>query len=204
MELAQFGAMLRAIADPSESFRPFVCDGDPRRCKAFVVGLNPAYDVPFWDFWSDATGLDADGWRIAYRASRLRRGKPEVSATRRRLGLIAEAAAPVAILEANLYATVAPRIPDSRAFELLFAAAQPTAILVHGRDVQLAVERLYGVGLTERFTPRAFRHAGTANAAAVDHLSRVSDDDARMLGRAIREMVEDATAVPNAARQLRP
>lgn len=199
--------MLRGLADPSESFRPFVCDGDPFRHKAFVVGFNPPCDVPFWDFWSDATGFDIQGWRFAYRTSRQRRGKPEISATRRSLELIAAVAAPVAILEANVYPTAAPKTSDSRAFELLFAAVQPAAILFHGRDVQLAVERIYGVGLSDRFALRAFRNAGTVFAAAVDHMSRVSADDARMLGRAMRDIVTDAAAAarPTAkARQLRP
>ncbi len=213
MELAEFGRRLRELAPGSENFRPFVCDGDPFRYRAFVVGFNPASDVPFWEFWSDDGGFDKQSWRQTYRAHRLARGTSETSNTRRRLDLIAEAAAPVGVLETNLYTTATPNVArlgkglrDPAVFRLLFDAVQPAAVLFHGRDVQLAVELIYGVALTDKFERRSFRQGGVALAAAVDHLSRVSFDEARLLGQSLRDAAEPVAAPRSAGRadQLRP
>jgi len=213
VDLAEFARRLRELAPVSENFRPFVCDGDPFRYKAFVVGFNPASDIPFWEFWSDERGFDKNGWRRTYHAHRRERGKPEAGATRRRLDVIAEAAAPVGILETNLYTTATRNVarlgkgmPDPTVFRLLFDAIRPAAVLFHGRDVQLAVEHIYGVALTASFERRSFRDSGTVLAAAVDHLSRVSFDEAGMLGRLLSDAADPvaATRLAGRAGQLRP
>ncbi len=210
MELAEFSALLKDLAPPGTNFRPFVCRGNPFECKAFVVGLNPPSEVPFWNFWSDERGFDRDGWRQAYRMSRTQRGKPDMSDTRRRLDMIAEAVAPHAILETSLYTAPAPRIVglaasprDPRVFQFLFQTLQPAAILFHGRDVQIAIERVYGVGLSDRFESRSLRDSGTACVAAVDHLSRVSDEDVWKYGVLLREKV-GCDHPARKAGQLRP
>ena len=57
--------------------RPFVCDGNPCDCKAFIVGINPASRVSFWAFWSDETGFDKKSWLARYVAEREHVGSVE-------------------------------------------------------------------------------------------------------------------------------
>ncbi len=79
-------------------------------------------------------------------------------------------------------------------------------MLFHGRDVQLAVELVFGVTLTSNFERRSFRQSGIAFAAAVDHLSRVTYDEARMLGQSLRDAAEPVASprLAGNAGQLRP
>jgi hypothetical protein len=94
----------------ADAGRPFVCDGDPYKCKAFLVGYNPASQVPFWPFWSDATGFDKSVWFDCYRLYRMaeplkegRTRRQPISSTRQRIEWIIDAAKPVQVLETNLY-----------------------------------------------------------------------------------------------------
>jgi hypothetical protein len=46
------------MTEERAAMRPFLCDGNPYDCEAFIVGINPASSVSFWSFWNDETGFD--------------------------------------------------------------------------------------------------------------------------------------------------
>jgi len=186
----------------SADARPFVCRGDPYRCQAFIVGINPASSVPFWPFWSDTLGFNWPAWRDSYLETRrmqpLKPGKksrPPESPTRRTIGWIVDAAAPLGILETNLYVRPTRAATDLRrddrntqAFEYLLAEIRPQALLLHGREVEIAVSNLYGAKLSPAFAPLTIG-GHTLLAACVPHLSRgVSRERAEDMGRQLREL----------------
>ena len=70
--LAGFAKELRRIAPPGS--RPFVCDGSPLECEAFIVGERVATTgLDFWRFWSDERGFDRSAFLEAYKAERQER-----------------------------------------------------------------------------------------------------------------------------------
>ncbi|HEX5727165.1 MAG TPA: hypothetical protein VFX98_16930, partial [Longimicrobiaceae bacterium] len=76
LTLEEFSAGLaRWIGRPTPE-RPFVCEGSPLACRAFVVGSHPAtmLDADFWEFWEPGYGFHKDAWLRAYEAQRLREG----------------------------------------------------------------------------------------------------------------------------------
>ena len=64
---------------PDPYSRPFVCDGSPYKCEAFIVGINAATKLgPFSDYWSDDDGFDMARFRREYEASGKREGNRRV------------------------------------------------------------------------------------------------------------------------------
>lgn len=202
MQLRQFRERLTTLMGDSADARPFVCSGDPYRCRAFIVGINPASSVPFWPFWSDTQGFDFRAWRECYLETRRmqplkpgRRFRPAMSPTRRAMGWIADAAAPLSVLESNLYvrptseaADLRPGDRSTRGFEFLLAELRPQALLLHGREVRIAVTNLYGAKLAPTFSP-VILGGRTMLAACVPHLSRgISRARAEDMGRQLREL----------------
>ena len=64
--LSDFSRGMASLIGKPTDLRPFVCEGSPLGCEAFLVGFNPASEmsIDFWDFWSDgcvATLADG-GW----------------------------------------------------------------------------------------------------------------------------------------------
>jgi hypothetical protein len=128
---------LRRLDRPG--FAPFVCDGDPARCRVFIVGLNPARSVSFWPFWTPARGFLYKEWLKAY--DRATHGKR--TTTRARMIRIVDGLARHGIrcLTTNIYPFPSPRFRDlapndrdARAFACLVEAISPTIILVHGNE----------------------------------------------------------------------
>jgi hypothetical protein len=206
MDLSAFRHRLAALLGNDPDARPFVCDGDPYRCQAFVVGINPASGLPFWPFWSDATGFDRTAWFAAYLAARrdqpLKPGKrfrPAISPTRRTIGWLVEAAAPVAVLETNLYVRPTPAATDlttadrhTAPFEFLVAELKPRVLLLHGRETAERFDALYGTRLSPQFS-QVLVNGHQVFAAAVPHLSRgVSREKAAVLGRELRDACQPA------------
>jgi hypothetical protein len=71
MDMRDFGLRLKAAMGNVDELRPFVCEGDPRTCAAFVVGINPATSMSgFLEFWTDETGFNKVNWLTAYRNAR--------------------------------------------------------------------------------------------------------------------------------------
>jgi hypothetical protein len=161
--------------------RPFVCDGSPLDCQAFIVGENPATALDFWAYWTRDGGFDMPRWRREYTASRLAAGKPPVSNTRRRIDEIVRAVAPLRCLETNVFAVATPTArqlgKDVRVsvLDFLVQAIQPAVILAHGKVAQEST-RNYADRCTVLFAPR--------------HLAYESIADAVDLGRRMRLVVE--------------
>lgn len=201
MRLRLFRERLAALMGDSAHARPFVCDGDPYACHAFVVGINPASSVPFWPFWDDEAGFDRARWHACYLARRaaepLRPGRVRrlpVSPTRRTLGWIADAASPIRILETNLYVEPTPEAAalaapnrQARVFEFLLDEIQPRVVLLHGQEVAEHFQRVLGYRPGPDFAEAAIRGCSIV-IAGTRHLSRgVSREAAARLGEAVRE-----------------
>jgi hypothetical protein len=112
--LQRFEADLKHLLDGATDLRPFVCDGSPLDCRAVVAGFNPATTLgpDLWQFWSPGYGFEKPEWLASYQRQRLSLPLPPgktrrsaLSNTRRVLGWITNAAAPVRCLETNIYAT---------------------------------------------------------------------------------------------------
>jgi hypothetical protein len=187
-----FRSDLEACVGTDGTARPFVCAGNPYCCKAFLVGINPASSVPFWPFWDDEEGFDKALWFECYRKQRGKLRKPPVSPTRRAIESRVEAAAPVKILETNLFSTPTPRAAvlhkedrQTRAFEFLLAEIRPHVLLLHGQPARGRFEHRLGCSLTPCFSP-VIIGGQTCMIAAVPHLFNASHARARKLGEAIR------------------
>lgn len=132
--LAAFAKDLRHIA-PAGS-RPFVCDGSPFECEAFIVGQEVAtMGLDFWRFWSDERGFDRDAFLAEYRAERQQRGKRDsISQTRKVVHYVIESAYPVKCLTTNA--------DDLRVLQFLLESIRPKVVLAHGKYAQRAISML--------------------------------------------------------------
>jgi hypothetical protein len=170
-----------------------VCDGNPYDCRAFLVGINPASAVPFWEFWNNRTGFDKQNWFERYKRYRIgMNNKPDISPTRRRIEWIVEAASEttpnVKVLETNLFSVPTPRAAHLRredkrteAFEYLLDEIKATVILLHGRPAHRFFQEKYGCSPTPNFNLRKVR-GRICHVAAVPHLMFVSRETATQLG----------------------
>lgn len=175
------------IGRPSD-LRPFVCEGSPLSCRAFIVGFNPATEMSagFWDFWRSGYGFDKSAWFAAYLHERqvrpLKPGKkrrPAVSNTRRVIEWILQEASPVQVLETNIYSAPTERMDDlppeqrlAEPFRFLLDAVKPDVVVVHGKE---AAAYLHGKNLATRIIE-------------VKHFSRGwSQSAARALGQQIKQ-----------------
>ena len=187
MTLREFEeALANRIGRPSR-LRPFVCDGNPLTCHAFIVGTNPAttLDDDFWSFWSVESGFMKEAWLRRYTATRstqrTAKGRPKrpLSSTRQRIEWLSLEAAPLRFFETNLYAkatcTAAELNAASRqneTFRWLLAVISPQVILVHGAEAKYVIEKL----------------RPSARVIYSKHLSRVSQKHAVELARELREI----------------
>lgn len=185
--LNTFQKDLAALIGEPTDLRPFVCNGSPLECQAFIVGFNPAttMDAGFWEFWQPGLGFNKDAWFAAYIKDRqtrpLKPGKTRrnpVSNTRRVLGWISESAAPVRCLETNIYSAPSEQATDLESekrivapFNFLLKTIKPKVIVAHGTDAAAHIQSL----------------ALPAKVICVPHLSRGwSQAAARELGQKIR------------------
>ena len=198
--LDRFESALRAHIGRPAYVRPFVCEGSPLECRAFIVGSNPAtaLSVDYWSFWESGYGFHREAWAEASRRERREAGKQETTPTRRMLWRIMREAAPVSCLDTNVFATPTPAERDlpaemrrTAAFELVLDAVRPAALLAHGKEAEVHLRWLLGAELPrERFEPVATPW-GSMKVRAVRHLSRGwSYEQAEALGRALREAAE--------------
>lgn len=146
MDLVAFDRELRALAADDPLARPFVCDGSPLECRAFIVGANPATAVPFWPYWDTRSGFDKERWTGDYEALRIATGKRPRSSTRERIERIIAAASPVKVLETNAFSVPTASIAELDArrrsdavLRFLIEAIQPVVILAHGADASRAL-----------------------------------------------------------------
>ena len=164
MSLREFESALRELIGKPTDFRPFVCDGSPLSCSAFIVGYNPATEMTadWWDFWDPSYGYRRDVWFEEYQRERamrpLKPGKtrrPAVSNTRRVIDWVVDSAAPIRCLETNIYAaatdTAAALAEKQRVtapFDFLLHTIRPRVILVHGDEAIDHLGKLSETNLT--------------------------------------------------------
>lgn len=164
-ELADFRREMVSLCSKLTEFgnlanlRPFVCEGSPLECGAFIVGFNPASEmsVDFWEFWSDDRGFDKPTWFRTYKLERrnrpLKPGKKrrnEISNTRRVIEWVVTEASPVKCLETNIYAKPSESKPELEAllktlsseersritapFDYLLHQIAPKLVVAHDED----------------------------------------------------------------------
>ena len=148
--LKSFEDSLVALIGSPTSLRPFVCNGSPLECNAFIVGFNPASasDEDFWSFWSNKSGFDKSAWYQNYLRERrerpLKPGKTRrnlISNTRRIIDWIIEDASPIKFLETNIYSAPSEEARDlctaqrlTAPFDFLLTTIKPELIVAHGKD----------------------------------------------------------------------
>lgn len=179
--LQEFTTALQALIGVPSVLRPFVCEGSPLECDAFIVGFNPAteMDVDFWSYWSEHTGFSKSRWFEDYKLERrnrpLKPGKTrrsEVSNTRRVIDWLSASALPVKCLETNIYSAPSAESSDlgakdrvSDAFDFLLETVSPRVIVAHGKD---AAEHLAGRANTVRILNVSHFSRGWSRERAAD------------------------------------
>lgn len=183
-------SMVSLIGKPTD-LRPFVCEGSPLACEAFLVGINPASEMSndFWDFWSDSYGFNKRVWFERYKAERRnrplkpgRRRRNEISNTRRVIEWILDEAKPIRCLETNIYArATAPgvhldeRSRSTEPFSYLLRQVAPRLVIAHGKPATQYLQKL----------------SVQCDLWCEDHFSRGwSRQEARRLGLGIRKHVQ--------------
>jgi hypothetical protein len=185
MDLVAFDRELRGVAG-TNAVRPFLCDGSPVGCTVFLVGINPATDIPLWPYWSVGRGCDKQMWLAEYL-----RQHGRLRPTRARIERLFDAVAPVRALETNIFQQYSPRESDlanehrtTEVFDFLLERLAPRIVFVHGRSAIAHLVRLTGAQIARgAFTSVWYRgiafdvYAGHHLAyqwsfAAVDQLGR--------------------------------
>lgn len=149
-DLVTFERHMVALIGRPTKLRPFVCDGSPLDCQAFIVGFNPASAslADFWTFWEPGIGFDKEKLFANYileRQSRpLKPGKTRrnrISNTRRVLDAVLASALPVRCLETNIYSVpseaaidLAPHQRSTAPIDYLLSTIKPRVIVAHGDD----------------------------------------------------------------------
>jgi len=196
VQLEVFQRELTALIGRPTDLRPFVCDGSPLECRAFIVGFNPASasEVDFWDFWTP-NGFDKAAWFENYLRERrdrpLKPGKTRrnpISNTRRVIEWILAEASPVKCLETNIYSAATEEAADLPArqrstapFDFLLKTIKPSVIVAHGNDAVAHVNAITALG---------------AQVISLPHLSRGwSEARARDVGRQIASQARAVGAI---------
>ena len=211
MSLAEFETRLGSIISRPTRLRAFVADGSPVECQVFVVGHNPATEMnkDWWSYWNSRSGFDKEAWFAAYRQERAERPlKPgrtrrnAVSATRRVLTWIEDAASPVKCLETNIYPTPTPtaaelgrKDKDATVLGFLLSAIRPSIIVAHGVPAIEEVGKLAGVtfGIGESRLGSVAGH--TTRIIGVAHFSRGwSRERATRFGQELRALTARRSA----------
>ena len=198
--LSDFSRGMASLIGKPTDLRPFVCEGSPLGCEAFLVGINPASEmsIDFWDFWSDSYGFDKRAWFERYKVERINRplkpGKErrnKVSPTRRVIEWILEEAKPTKCLETNIYAKAAEQALDldersriTAPFDYLLQQVEPKLVIAYGKD---AIKHLQSQGFECEPSVGFPIKDAMPRLWCVDHFSRGwSKEKARGLGLRIR------------------
>ncbi len=167
--------------------RPFVCEGSPLTCQAFIVGVNAASNMKqnFWDFWRPGYGFERTTWLDAYLAARTK-----ASRTRKAMQMIMDQAktdyGAVRFLETNIFSIPTARESmlkshqkSTEIFEFLLASINPQVLLVHGAK---PVKYVRARGISE-----------STKVIESPHLIYVGHEQARELGRIIARTISRET-----------
>ena len=172
MNLVTFERELRAVAGDM-AVRPFLCNGSPFDCQVFLVGINPATDIPLWPYWSAERGCDKQGWLDAY-CKKHGGFRP----TRARIERLLKSLAPTRALETNVFhhgsrreADLADEHKQTDVFDFLLEHLAPHVVFIYGRSAVNHLQRLTGARMEHGiFTP--VRYQGLAfDVYAGHHLS---------------------------------
>lgn len=191
--LTRFRESIDPLIRPGE--RPFLCSGDPLRCRVFIVGFNPAtsLDGCFWQYWSDNTGFDRISFMADYTATRRVRG------ARPRIEAIIGELAPIACLETNICSKPTRRAAQlhsderrTEIFDFLLMNICPDFVLVHSNEPISYMQARAGVVLRENVPHSvslgsySFRLMGVGGP-----IWRKSIEQAREIGRIIASTLTD-------------
>jgi hypothetical protein len=153
--------LAQCIGKPSK-LRPFVCEGSPLDCDLFVVGYNPATDVPgdWWRFWESGYGFRESLWYPEYLASR---DDGEASRTRKKIAKLVTAVPKAKALVCNIDARASRKQSDlpkpvTKPFNTFLPLCSPKVIVAHGQEAR---DHL----------------AGHPRVIGCRHLSRISNDE---------------------------
>jgi hypothetical protein len=137
IEIQQFESKLKEFTNSETIVRPFLCNGFPFDNEIFLVGINPATKINFWDFWSNENGCNKEGWLNEYRKQN---GK--IGPTRKRIEIFLNQAKKLKILETNIYPFYSPRFKDLKQehknpelFKYLIDTIKPKLIIGFGNPV---------------------------------------------------------------------
>ncbi|NJN05500.1 MAG: hypothetical protein HC814_02635 [Rhodobacteraceae bacterium] len=103
----------------------------------FIVGFNPASDLPFWPFWRLPYGFSKREWEDQYL-----KAKGTYSPTRLRINrLVQTLGSSIRCLETNIHAHASPDAASLPAalrrtdvLQLLFHAVRPRVAFFHGKE----------------------------------------------------------------------
>jgi len=73
MNLTDLENSLKTLMNGDSFLRPFISNGSPLDCDSFIVGLNPATELPkpFWSYWDSNNGFNKDVWFKDYVSQRM-------------------------------------------------------------------------------------------------------------------------------------
>jgi hypothetical protein len=192
MNLPDFYQQLSSLLSNHPKWRPFMCNGDPTKSKALVIGVNPATlvhplkkcacshcgsdlqsRIEFLNYFCPKHGFDKQRWIEDYKETR-RPAKRRMSTARSRINSLTDGMD--ACLETNIYAQITAKArdvteKDTTAFSLILSAVRPRAMLVHG-EAAAAVACKLGVDTLPQdgFKPISVPW-GTVWVRAIPHLS---------------------------------
>jgi hypothetical protein len=190
MNLAEFRTKLQTLMD-EPGLRPFVCDGSPLTCRAFIVGFNPAtsMDRSFWDYWSNDEGFAKAAFMRDYLA---KRGLTQPKGVRARIERIVAQAPRGTFLETNICskptrtaAELAKQDRQTAVFRFLLEAVRPELVYVHSNDPIAYLSQLTGVAGLNPTEPRTATYVGHSFVAfgTPGPLFRMGFSEAEQLGK---------------------
>jgi hypothetical protein len=157
------------------ALRPFLCDGSPFGCDVFLVGINPATDVPLWPYWSIERGCDKCEWLQAYGETHHGR----LGRTRKFIERLCDALAPVRALETNVFhhhssceADLIVQKRTTEVFDFLLRRLKPRVVFVYGKSAVKHLRRLTNAEIERGVFERAHYQGITFDVLAGNHLSR--------------------------------
>lgn len=166
----EISAELRKLLREDIVSRPFLCKGSPIGCEVVLIGINPATETPFWEFW-DENGCDKEAWLRKYLEL-----EGTYSPTRKRIEFIVDELAPeVKALELNLFPYSSPResklpkeLRDRRVFDYVLTLADPKLMFVFGASPTKELSAVLGCPLAFRAYTRV-SYGGKSFDVYVDH-----------------------------------
>lgn len=199
MALFSFRERLQSLIQQPD-LRPFVCDGSPLACRAFIVGFNPAtaMDQPFWSYWSDDTGFDRPRFMGDYLE---KRGLTQLKGVRARIERIVVQLPRGLALKTNICSRATKTAAElhrgdrtTEIFRFLLDTIKPVVVYAHSNDPITYLEQLSGTRRFDAGVPVSATHDGHIFylVATRGPLFRMGFDNAASLGRNIGSWVKAA------------